>query len=324
MGDRIDVFISSTLADLAFEREFVALTCRRMGLLAHFYPEESTAGSLKRDYLRQLHKCHLMICILTTESAAVVEELELAQQLGIPVVELAPERPTSDGRFSRLKGAGSMFGRFHRFQHAYRSLADLETAIEAAISEIFTLRWTSAATFGTLDGRVYDNIAVSLREASYRYGAGQETSILVLGPRRARMVYESQYLDATRERIERCLNDGSDQFTFVHIFSAAKTLDAAQLHEYPRLAESLEWLEKVEPRLRDNPRVVVAPIDGEITAAHICDTTIGIATQIVGQHWVTLNAAGLAANDLWKLMLQARDSNGIDLKTFIEQVRCRI
>lgn len=324
MPDQINVFISSSFEGMEHEREFVALTCSRMGLRARFYPEESTAGSYERDYLRKLHACQLMICILTTESEAVVEELEVAQQLGIPVIELAPERRAPSGRSATLQGATSMLGRFHRFQRSYRSLAELERAIQSAVSEIFTLRWTSATQFRNFDGRVYDEISTSLRQSTYRYAAGQETSILVLGPRRTRSVYEHEYLEALHRRIERSLTDSTDRFQFIHLFSAPRTLDAVNDKEYHRIADSVSWLCEHLPLLRDHPRVVVAPIDGEITAAHIHDSTVGIATRIGDRYFVNLDAAGPAANDIWKLMLHARDSRGVELGGFVEEVKDRL
>lgn len=324
VADRINVFISSTFAGLELEREFVALTCRRMGLRARFYPEESTAGSHERDYLRQLERCQLMICILTIESAAVVEEVELAAQLGIPVIELAPERALSDGSFARLEGATQMLGRFHRFQRPYRNLAELEQAVESAVSEIFTQRWSSSTTFRNFDGQIYDDLSLRLRRASYRYAAGQETSILVLGPRKSRQVYEAQYFDALRGRVERCLADPSDGFQFIHVFSAAKTLDAVGSPEYSRANEAVEWLHGLLPSLKNNRKVVVAPVDGEITAAHINDSTVAIATRLVDRYFVDLEAAGPAANELWRLMLHARDRKEVELGQFIARVQAKL
>jgi len=178
-----------------------------------------------------------MICVLGHESAAVEAELESAQRLGIPAIELALEHRVSDGSFARLEGAKTMLGKYRRYQRAYRSLADLEAAIESAVSEVFAHRWTSAATLGTFGGTVYESIAMSLFEASYRYGAAQETSILVLGPRQSRSVFETQYFDALRSRIERCLSGEADDFHLIHIFSAQRTLQAADSTEYKRITD---------------------------------------------------------------------------------------
>lgn len=312
MGSRPTIFISSTFSDLRYEREFVADVCDEMGFDVLFFPEHSTAGGGQRDYLTSENDAQILVYLVTRESDAVKEELELAAELGLFVVQLARVEELGDDATAISKFAGSL-RHGARYQDVFRTLAELRTKVREGVSEAVARRLSDRGGLAEWSPSSYESAAAIVRATNWRFGLVQDTSSLLLGPRRGRLSEERKFLDSVCSFVSRVVESDSDgpleqepgtarwpEVPFIHVFNASATIEAIRSGEYPFMDEFLGALEDFYLPLVKAGRVVICGIDLEVSPILICDDSCEIGTRLADRiYYGRFSAFGSSASRLW-------------------------
>jgi Domain of unknown function (DUF4062) len=315
MSGQIRVFVSSTFKDLRREREYLAIVLERMNLHVKLFPEEAGPGTGQNDYLKYLDKCHLMIAVLTGDSSAVQLELDKAERIGIPVLELAPLLDMSGGTLGLGPMAQQQRSRKARFQRKFSTLKELGEAVTETISEILLDRFESTQEFKPFTSDIYRALESDLGSASRQHALAQQTSSLVLGAKKDRKPYESPYLDKLRKTA------GNNGVRFLHIFSWEATLEAVKSGEYPDAGSSIRWL--AGQKIGDDFKV--CPIRGDVTAVVVNDSLVQVGTRLGTERFlIDANQAGSLARSIWDKLETYAAEYSTQLPIFLAECETRL
>ncbi len=315
MPSRPTIFISSTFSDLRYEREFVAGVCGEMGFDVLFFPEHSTTGEGQRDYLTSENDAQILIYLVTRESDAVKEELELAEELGLFVVQLARVEELGDEATAISEYATSLRGGA-RYQDVFRTLAELRTKVREGVSEAVARRLSDRGGLAEWNPSSYETAAGIVRAGNRRFGLVQDTSSLLLGPKSGRLSEERKFLDSVRSFIGRVVDSrgprsvqGTEEdisatkwpeVPFIHVFNASATTEAIRTGEYPFMDEYREILEDSYLPLVREGRIAICGIDLEVSPILVCDDSCEIGTRLADRiYYGRFSAYGSSASRLW-------------------------
>jgi hypothetical protein len=303
---RLQLFISSAFQSLRYEREFLCLACERMGWEALYYPEQSHAGSPSRDYLRRLRDAHVLVYIIGQHaSAAAQQELDLARDLGIPIVPFARWTQTRNGR-RRPKAADAFVAQTGaEFVQGFDSLRELEEGLVAGVSAVIADRVArSNVSLEPYSEHLYVEARELLGLAERRYAIAQKTSTLALGAHRSRIGPEDSWLSEWHEAILGVLS-GKDGRELVHIFDSKATLTAltgAERANFPEAADAIAFMRAILPRLGSTPAVRIIARQRPVAPAVLSDGGLLIPATYEVTHYFRVGHALTAANQLWEVL----------------------
>ena len=304
MADQIRVFISSTYSDYRFDREYVAMQCRQMGLEPRMYPDMGTAGA-RKDYLEVLQECDVMVLLIPArDSDAVAEEIRLARANGIPFVPLVRSQPALSTRGARLAKRQAEYLRENRVEHIsdYESLDQLGTAARDGIARVIHRRFTSPMHFVRWTSNVYQQAARFLYLAGSRVAIAQQTSTLVLGPKKGRIRYENEFYTEFLQRIKEAVEQGEPRI--LHVFDGEATADEWNGHkdQYPRWEEAQSELRGILPSIKDPGQVKIACSKQRVTAAMVGDASFQVCAMYGNRHYAWVHEFASGANELWEIL----------------------
>jgi len=319
--DRVKVFISSTWIDLRREREFVAVECRRMGLEPLYYPESSIAGSNVREFIARVQESHVVIHLATRPSRFVEAELESAEALGIPVIELAERHPLDGGTGVRISDqAIERRARTQGFQRQFDTLDELSSAVRDGLSYVLARRFASILSVKAFGEDAYDKARLSIQAAHFRLATVQETSTLVLGPRHGRELSERRFLHELQRLIDSVLT-GHREVQIVHVMDGNATRSGWDDTEtYRESAESSAWLRSRLDDIEASERVAIAVSGGPLTATIVADASLEMSTVLGRRYYVWLSEVGGAAHDMWEIVRNLTLSPAISLRDYLDSL----
>ena len=299
MADTLQVFVSSTFNDLRREREYVKMTLLELGWEPRLFPEHSVPGESVTGFMQQLRDCDILVYIATEQSEWVERELEIADSMGLPILELAPLRGL-DKTASEV--AVRRRGRASTYQATYDSLAELAEAVRLGISSIVKRRFDAFSSIRPLGDDTYYTARAYVEQAYDRLAIVQTTSTLILGPRRDRLSEEAQYLNELYRRMERIISGVDERLVFVHQFDLSHTLkELTQAPDlYPEAESAIAWLERHIEELNANDRIQIAGMQDRQTPQILQDTTMALALEHADQVlWLENREVGQASRRIW-------------------------
>lgn len=318
MQERVRVFISSTWANLRREREYIAAVCRDLALEPMYFPENSLAGSNVRDFIARVQESHIVIHVATQPSAFVDAELEAAEALGIPIIELAERQLLADR--SGTKVTDEALARRRRslgFQRDFDTLEELGEAVRTGLSAMLARRFGSVLSVKAFGEDAYDKARLSIQAAHYRLATVQETSTLVLGPRHERQLSERRFLEELQRLIAAVL-DGSRDVQVVHVFDGGTTKEALNAKEMYRASEAtIAWLLDRADAIEAHEKVTISVSDGPLTATIVADSALEMSTVLGRRYYLWLAEVGGAAHDMWEVIRSMAESPTQPLTTYL-------
>ena len=298
MTSQFRVFVSSTFEPLRTEREFLQLCCDEIGIEAVGYPEQSIAGSGKRQYLLELQRSNVLVLLMGPLSPAVREEITTAGQFGIPILPFV--RREREGHRSEWPVDAEMYLRETGadFVAEFDSLSSLRSKFRSALFNVLAERSSSSVRLHEWTSTVYEQAHSLIHAVNSRLAIVQDSSTLVLGPRVS--AAERRVYDYVTSMIEEILS-GDRDIQFVHLFNIESTVAAlAQPDQtYPFRAEALERLRRLADECDGSDSVIVRAVSKPLTAAVVCDNSFEIATTFGTRYYMWLHEFGFAANQLW-------------------------
>jgi hypothetical protein len=310
---RLQVFISSAFWTLQYEREFLALTCERMGWDALEFPEDAIAGSPGKEYLRRLREADVLVYLVGTQrSAATDRELELAQEIGIPIVPFARWNQTRGGR-RQPKAAKEFIARTGaEFMQCFDSLRELEQGLIDGVSAVIAERVARAnVSLEPYSERLYVDARELLELSERRYGVAQQTSTLLLGPNKSRRGPEDVWLAEWKAAIANALN-GDTKLELLHIFHGKATMDQLQgkrRSDFPDAAKSIAYVKSILPLLSAGAQVRVVMRERPVAPALLADGGLLIPATYEVSHYFRVRHALSAANQLWTVFDRIADEH---------------
>jgi hypothetical protein len=292
-----------------------------MGFDVLFFPEHSTAGGGQRDYLSAENDAQILVYLVTRESEAVREELKLAAELGLYVVQLARVQEFDDGGSGISELARSERGG-PRYQGVFRTLDELQERVREGVAEAVARRLSDRRGLTEWGPASYEVAAANVRATNHRFGLVQDTSSLLLGPKAKRMSEERRFLESVDSFIDRTIPQvatgkrrasraqDSDaalvQTTwpvvpFIHVFNSSSTMEALRkVDDYPFIEERIEKLGSFYLPLVQQGRIAICGIDAEVSPILVCDDSCEIGTRLADRvYYGRFSEFGASANRLW-------------------------
>ncbi len=294
------------------------ITLEEMGWEPRLFPEHSVPGELVTGFMQQLRECDVLIYIATSESEWVERELEIAESMGIPILELAPLRDLEDSDVATRRRAKAS-----TYQATYDSLVELGGAVRSGIASIIKRRFDALSSVRPLGDETYHAARSYVEQAYDRLAIVQTTSTMVLGPRRDRLSEESQYLKEVQRRIDGVLSDTDKRLTIFHQFDLSQTLSQLTLAPdlYPEADSALSWLEGRIQDIAGCDAIQIAGMRDRQTPQILQDSTMAVALEQADQVlWLENREVGLAARRIWDRILN-QHSRGVGLTGFLPGAR---
>jgi Domain of unknown function (DUF4062) len=339
MGLRPKIFISSTFSDLTNEREFVGQVCEEMGFETLSFPEGSVAGTGTRDYLLHERDAQILIYLISGTSEAVDEELQLARKLGLFIIPVSRSKDVPD---TALRSVVAKTITDMRFEKSFDSLVSLKIAIRSGISEAVALRLDDRRSLTEWSTASYGAAAQQVASVTTRFGAVQDTSSLILGPKVGRLSEEKEFIetvDAFVRRMRKRLDDRPktrsrpnkksaptksaleqwNEVFFIHLFHDLNTwntltVDSTKVtKQYPFASDRSEVLKELYIPLMKAGLIAFAGVSEDVSPILICDNSCEIGTKLAGRvYYGRYSEYGPSAGNLWGA-LREEALNGHDL-----------
>lgn len=254
---RINVFISSAMAELEYDREITQETLASMNvspILFELFPALSQSPT--DSYLDEVRDCDIFILLLWKSlRPAIMEEYLHALKCNKPILILVKSLIENEEHEPELKdfllslSTGSPHCiRRTTYKH-YRSVRELRDAVTGSISaEIAKFYREPIHTLSREE--MYELGTSIIRSAQKRLYLFQKTPSIILGardylaPDGAKYAYEKELVDALTHWITH--NHSFPDKEFLYLFSAEATQVEIAEHE---LSKNLEYVEQTRQRL---------------------------------------------------------------------------
>lgn len=271
--DKLRVFVSSRIHENERWREAIQGSIDSAGHLAVLYPERSDGQRRTRDFRKGLADSDVVVYLLSGPPTAwVQQELDDVFKSGKPLIALE----------HRDSNSGADFAEEHSLMlRKFASLDDLNSIVIAELEGIISRRFQRPRDLYYWGGDTYQRAIEFIRGANEKFALLQETSSLVLGPKRDWDDAEKRFLEAFYTLAEDT-TAGKSKCEILHLFDREATAQAL-LREPSRYPNAAEWFSRLHQLQATNPRVRIAGVGSPLSPLMISDDSM-LTTQFFGKN----------------------------------------
>lgn len=294
---KLRVFLSSRIRGNSPWRDIIAQALEECAHEAIRFPESWHGQREAYAFLPAVQASDVMVYLISEYSPEVEHELQVARQEGIPLVLLA-NRAVGD------PGSWHLTDEARRWLHSevnvkiFVDSQELAAIVKNEVEGIISRRFAEPRGLTEWGPEAYKAAAGLISSCGSRFALCQETSSLLLGPRRGRLAQERRFLASLFDVVfERATRTGIE---VRHVFDQECTASEIEgdRRSYP---EAIEWLDRTM-ELVDGGRIRLLPSNPPITPLMISDSSVLSAVFLGGKRkygYPTMES-GRLAQALWE------------------------